>query len=397
MRFWRVLLFTFVGAASGGAAAADLGWVRGYAHRVAIRVEAGGFARVDRPVEVDLAEVVRRYEKAAFGGIAVFERRGERLAPLPFQFDADGGVLTFVMDGATAAGAVRQFDVYFGRGDAGGEEGPAVLKHVSVELVEAHEGQAAFCIRGRNATYYYHKLGAGFASMEDRDGQDWLGYNPGVGAESKSGSGGKYRGTPNMGHPEGYCHPGNAVSDSRVVAAGPIRATLESRSNDGKMHCRWDIFANWARMTVLKMRLPYWFLYEGTPGGKLDMETDACIRVDGDGVLVTAAGEKWQGDLRGADGLEWVAFADRKAGRSLVVVHHRDDDAVDSYWPMNGEMTVFGFGRLGLEKFIMQVGAQFTVGLVDSTDAGEIRAVVNNACQPLEIVVGPVENRPTGD
>jgi hypothetical protein len=58
---------------------------------------------------------------------------------------------------------------------------------------------------------------------------------------------------------------------------------------------------------------------------------------------------------------------------------------------MNREMTVFGFGRLGLDKYMRMVPAHFTLGLIDSTDAEEIRAAVNNACQPLHINLGPVE------
>jgi hypothetical protein len=167
--------------------------------------------------------------------------------------------------------------------------------------------------------------------------------------------------------------------------------TLESESSDGKTRCRWDIFCNYASMTVLKMRLPYWFLYEGTPGGKLDMPTDRCIRVQGQEYIVTGVDEKWQGDIQTSEGLEWLAFADPHVGRSLYIAHHKDDEAIDSYWPMNQEMTVFGFGRLGLDKYIQTVPAHFTLALIDSTDAEKIRAAVNNACQPLNIALGQVE------
>ena len=106
---------------------------------------------------------------------------------------------------------------------------------------------------------------------------------------------------------------------------------------------------------------------------------------------MTGVDEKWQGDIQASDGLEWLAFADPPLGRSLYIAHHEDDEAIDSYWPMNEEMTVFGFGRLGLNKYMHTVPARFTLGLVDSLDADQLRAAVNNVCQPLNIAVGSVE------
>jgi hypothetical protein len=353
------------------------------------QVGAGGVERMDRPVEVDLNTEVKRLHvvEVAQDGKIVDDS-------VVFQFDKAspddaGGELTFMLKGITPAEGTRFFHVYFG--GPRDMPGPEFERFVTYIDDIRHEGQGSIKIVAKKATYYYHKLGAGFASLEDCDGNDWLSYNPGVGQESQSGSGGKYRGTPNMGHPEGYCHPGNSMSDTRILSAGPIKVTLESLSNDSKMHCRWDIFPHYARMTVLKMRLPYWFLYEGTPGGKLDMRTDQCIRVHGKDCIITGVDQKWQGDLQADEGLEWLAFADPHAVRSLYIVNHRDDEAVDSYWPMNQEMTVFGFGRLGINKYMRSIPAHFTIGLVDSVEVDQIQAGINNACQPLSINIGSVE------
>jgi len=373
-----------------------------YKYRTLIRVGAAGYVRQDKPIEVeiDFSRLLRRLGKSDsidLKRIALYEQRQEGLSPILFQFDLNSrtdakGTLTFTLNGKTQPNQVRRFALYFGsRNVSGTNESLSVANPVSTRKIDEHEGQESYRIVAQNAVYYYHKHGAGFASLEDRDGNDWLSYNPGVGPKSQSGSGGKYRGTPNMGHPEGYCHPGNEVSDTSIISTGPIKVTLESRSHDGKMNCRWDIFSHYARMTVLKMRLPYWFLYEGTPGGKLDMRTDKCIRVHGKDSIVTGVDEKWQGDIQTSEGLEWLAFADPRVGRALYIVNHEDDEAIDSYWPMNQEMTVFGFGRLGLNKYMRAIPAHFTIGLIDSTDTGQIKAAVNNACQPLNINLGPVE------
>ena len=257
-----------------------------------------------------------------------------------------------------------------------------------------HKDQDSIKIATTKATYYYHKKGAAFASLEDADGNDWLGYNPGVGPISKSGSGGQYRGLPNMGYPEGYCHPGKTVSSSRIVSQGPIRVTIASESNDGKMKCHWDIFPDYARLTILKMRTPYWFLYEGTPGGKLEINSDICVRPTGSGGLKTAASLKWDGDIVNLSGPgEWLYFADPVVNRSLFLIHHDDDEAIDSYWPMNGEMTVFGFGRKDLNKFMRTVPAQFTIGLCDEPSFAKVSKVVASAYRDLVIHTGPIQTQ----
>ena len=42
-------------------------------------------------------------------------------------------------------------------------------------------------------------------------------------------------------------------------------------------------------------------------------------------------------------------------------------------------MTVFGFGRLGLEKFMAHTPARFTVGLCEGEDRAEIARAVERA------------------
>ena len=397
-----LLSLAFVASAQTG----PTGDAAQYKYRVSLQVRAAGYERDDKPVEVeiDFSRMLARRRWSDYvdpAHLALFEATEDGLVPIAFQFDrCEGfhswtearGTLIFVMAGRTTADAERQFYIYFGlRGFAPRPGVSTPLHPVSVSSVPDHEGQESFCVRTSSATYYYHRLGAGFASLEDEDGNDWLGYNPGVGSRSNSGSGGQYRGTPNMGYPEGYCHPGEKVSDSRIVSSGPIKVAIESMSNDGKMHCRWDIFPHWARLTVLRMRTPYWYLYEGTPGGALDMDSDLCVRPEGAGYVTTTASEKWEGDITGTDGIEWLCFTDANAERSLYVVHHEDDDEMDSYWPMNEEMTVFGFGRLGLKKFMERVPAYFTVGLCDHMEPERVHAVINNGCQPLSISLGSVE------
>ncbi|MHC4166433.1 MAG: FG-GAP repeat domain-containing protein [Planctomycetota bacterium] len=367
---------------------------------IPITVHAAGHQRVDKPVEV---EIDFRQLLTRSGSRMPFNEKAMRLTEVdaagkiiddsvPFQFDEAPdfnrqsnakGTLTFVAEGKTPADSTRTFHLYPGSPAAVRMKQPLVSITDGVQ----HRGQESFKIDSPNATYYYHKQGAGFASIFDKDGNDWLGHRPG------GGPAGEYRGIPNMGHPEGYCHPGKTVSSSSIISAGPIKVSIFSESDDGKMQCIWDIFPSYARLTVMKMRKPYWFLYEGTPGGKLDEDLDYCIRADMSGGTRTPASVKWDGDLSvpGGPG-EWLCFGD--GGRILYLVHHEDDEAVDSYWPMRGEMTVFGFGRKGINKFMEATPAHFTVGLYDSSAVADIARAVNSAYIPLVVQVGSPEAMP---
>src|SRR6185436_9115103 len=107
------------------------------------------------------------------------------------------------------------------------------------------------------------KQGAAFASMEDINGNDWLGFHPDPG----SGSAGEFRGLPNLGD---VAHPGFFNSSSTILSQGPLKATIQSQSNDGLWKLIWEIYQGYATMTLLQAGANYWILYEGTPGGTFD-------------------------------------------------------------------------------------------------------------------------------
>jgi hypothetical protein len=366
---WMMVILGFVTSGCCLSTAEDL---------FCITLESNGVARVDAVVEVKLPTSLPLHLVETDRDGAVID------ASVPYQVSesmgsGDVSLLTFIATGQTGKNQTRYYRL------RQAENKPPVQRLVFRETTVEHEGQESFVIRTQQAIYYYHVQGAGFASLEDRDGHDWLSYNPGVGMESQRGSGGMYRGIPNMGHPEGYCHPGNLQSSSRIIEDGPVKISILSTSNDGKMECRWDVYPYYARMTVLKMRTPYWFLYEGTPGGMLDMESDFCVRADGTRTLVS---EKWEGDIQSTvPGCEWLYFGDGE--RVLYLIHHTDDEAVDSYWPMNEEMTVFGFGRLGINKYMKSVPDQFTVGLFDSPDYNTVKQLVTAIHTPVKITCTP--------
>jgi hypothetical protein len=371
----------------GPSSTPGLPWHGSQAFRVGFEIDAAGHARQDLAVDVELDPRRVADLEPHVGSLRVVEL-GEGGAVLDgnvaFQLvpgeaeQADS--LLVRLAGVTAAGATRRFLVYF---DARPEDGVATVKPgVSVTEVE-DEGQESFRLETPGATWFYHRSGAGFSSLEDADGNDWIGYRP------EGGSAGHYRGIPNLVYPEGYFHPGGTECSSRLAARGPLVARIESECAGGEWACRWEIYATHARLTVLRAPRPFWFLYEGTPGGTLD-ESDRMVLSSGDS---RPAAEGRDGDLPDP---EWLFFSDESLGRSLFLAHHDDDGHADAYFPMEGNMTVFGFGRHKLNRYLRRTPARFSVGLVEGTDHATLQRVVRGVVEPARVRVGRLERRPDG-
>jgi len=355
---------------------------------VEVTVGVGEAARYDRPVEVetDFAGLLKQageageFDKRSLAVTELDANGPEKGRPLTCQFDGDdtgNGVLVFVLSGKTPAKTTRRFQVHFGTEPI---NGPASKPPVKLTDGVTDEKQGSFRVDTPAGTWFYHKAGAGFSSLVDADGNDWIGYRPGGGAS------GEYRGIPNLVHPGDSFHPGKRGSTSRVVSAGPLKVTIASESNDGRWAGTWEVFPAFARMTVTKAPRPYWFLYEGTPGGAINFRTNYCVRAPGKRTDIKA---KWNERLPHP---QWLYFGDTKAGRAIWFVKHEADEAVDTYYQMHGTrgMTVFGFGRKGLGKHMKKTPATFTVGLAKVRQSGpKVEDIIESASRPLEVKIGP--------
>ena len=369
-------------------------------YRFEVEAKASGYARNNYPAKmtVDFSSML---QSAGISGdlnshsLRVVEvgPSGETLdSDVPFQFDpvdsAGGGDLVYFLSGETQANASRRFQVYF---DTEGDyDTPAFDPRVKLVGSVDHERQLSYHIetyedpqQSPSATWYYHQAGGGFASLEDKDGNDWLNYIP-IGN-------GTFRGLPNLGHPGNIFHPGGTAVTSRIESEGPLRLTIVSESNDGEWATVWEMYPEFAQLTVLKAPRPYWFLYEGTPGGRLNEDTDFVVRSDGESILL--GDNSWKAGDNDIAGPEWAYFADPLTGddgRSFFAVHHEDDEFSDTYFPLPRNMTVFGFGRQNLDKFLTGV-SHFTVGLVDDTAYESTKPIIEGAYLPMEFVLGSVE------
>jgi len=298
---------------------------------------------------------------------------------VPFQFDKASnfnaatnasGKLTFLARGKTAAETLRKYHVYFDT--TGSFTAPSFTPQVTTDGQSSDQGKSAIKVTTLNATYYLQYANGGFSSIVDKDGHDWIGFNPDSGSQSS----GEYRGIPNMVFPGGGFHPGFDTATTTIVNSGPLKTTIEVSAQIDKGNgpvpykLRYEIFGTFVRTTVIDAGASYWFLYEGTPGGELDND-DSVVRSDGQ---VTGINDSWldSDGLGTSNGEEWLYFRDNADDRYIYFVHNTTDNIVDSYHPQNdggqGAMTVFGFGRDdGAAQRDRMTGANnvFTFGIND--------------------------------
>jgi len=230
-------------------------------------------------------------------------------------------------------------------------------------------GLPCYKIETPAATYFLEKTGTGLAHLIDKEGHDWLSFRPVRG----SGAGGEFRGFPNAVHRQAgsYFHPRNSGTDpstTKVEHAGPDSVSISAVAGNGLWACRYDFCRTHCTFTMTKMPPgnKYWVLYEGTPGGQYD----------DDDWWMTSAVKKPQkltsphrGDIPAP---EWIALGDANLHRVLFLVHHEDDPHPDDFYQMEKKMTVFGFGRRGVEKFLDKVPQSFSIGFLETTDHAEI-------------------------
>ena len=116
-------------------------------------------------------------------------------------------------------------------------------------------------------------------------------------------------------------------------------------------------------------------LYEGTPGGEYN---------DSDWFITSAIEEKTplttrhEGDIPKP---EWIAFGDQAVDRVLFLNHHQDDGHPDTFYQMNKQMTVFGFGRKGLTKYLTSVPQSFSIGFFEHTSHKYIKTHIKKLMQ----------------
>jgi CubicO group peptidase (beta-lactamase class C family) len=241
------------------------------------------------------------------------------------------------------------------------------------------------------AKYYYGKRGAGFARILDPDGHDWISYRHGGQAA------GEYRGLPKSGQPVKYFHCGYGFGQyastnpfrTSFTQVGPAHVRVESETEDGAAASVWDFYPAHATFTL--QSIPgdrYWFLYEGTPGGRFDVGDDFSIRP---GRRKLSLAEPW------SEVVPWAAFGAIESPYALLCVNHQGHSPGDSYvrWPYapdaegrQNQMTVFGFGRPGWQSpdqhapQLTGLPARFTIALAKADAIEALAGQLSKSVEP---------------
>ncbi|MDD5688424.1 MAG: carbohydrate-binding protein [Elusimicrobia bacterium] len=382
-------------------------WSEDFNYRFGVDVQAGAYERTNKPVEIaiNFTELLTGLSASGTfdpGSIRVVEVLGDGTAKntVPFQFDQSStynattnaaGTLVFIMDNMTTANATRYYHIYF---NTGPETVYTVTPQITLTDNVQDEGKDCFKIVTGRGTYYYSKKGAAFSSMNDIAGNDWIDYQT---TQPQ-----KFRGIPNI-RP---FHPDETISASSIVSQGPLKVKIKSDSNDGLWGCTWDIYPEYAKMTMTKYPNAYSFLYEGNIGGTFDTAGTADYLYMSDGIKhFSGEYEDYESkSLFNSDipNPEWIYFADGTLNRSLFLVNHQDDTNKDIYYKSNpalsyGNLTVFGFGRTNspVTGYLNPaLPAYYTIGFAESKDLTTTSKTIESSWRDLNVIPRDAEKKP---
>jgi len=235
-----------------------------------------------------------------------------------------------------------------------------------------YEGAAHFIVSTPAATYYYDKAGGGLSRLIDREGKDWIAFRRQPWDQYPASAASAYRGIPNLVYgsdDSGAGHPGHEQCDSRLDGENAILTT----SNSGQWKWRWQFFEDYATLTVLKTDPdhPYWFLYEGTPGGIFDPPRQF-FGTDLGGPRPEQL--DFYGGKKAFEQWQWAYFGHRNVERLLFIAQHQQDQHSDTFSYLGNTpdginapdgMVVFGFGRSDGAKPLLTQPNTFTLGFLE--------------------------------
>lgn len=230
-----------------------------------------------------------------------------------------------------------------------------------------YENKPHVVVKTKSITWYFDKEGGGFSRMIDKEGNDWISFKREPWGEYPASAASAFRGIPNLVYKSddgGAGHPGHEKCNS-VIEGNKII----TQSKSGNWKWSWEFFDDYALLEILKTdeNQPYWFLYEGTPGGKY-APADYYF-----GTSKTQTTTELPDFYKGTnifDNFQWIYCGSKKQDRTFYMLQLTPDEETDMAGFLGNTteglnspdgMTVFGFGRdengnpllTGKHKFIV--------------------------------------------
>lgn len=247
-----------------------------------------------------------------------------------------------------------------------------------------YEGAPHFLISTEKINYYYDREGGGFSRIIDQDGNDWVSFKKEPWGEYPASAASAFRGLPNLvwqGEDDGAGHPGHQKCNSWVDGDQII-----TESKSGKWKWRWNFSSEYAHLEVIKTDPDrgYWFLYEGTPGGKYQPDQTYF------GTNVSdpshAQYDYYKNNLL-KQNMRWAYCGINGLDRVFYMVQVESDQQMDILSTLgNSEkgiasadgMTVWGFGRNEKPAALLDTPQQFVIGFypkeIDSAEKHQVFA-----------------------
>ena len=271
--------------------------------------------------------------------------------------------------------------------------GALSLEGVRITETEV-DGHPVFLIETDRATYHYRIRSGGFASILDRDGNDWVSHKTRLEDPYPEGAASRFRGLPNMvfgSEDNGAGHP----AFERCLSILVDERTIRSFSISGKWQWSWQFSEADAVLTVEEADPdhPYWFLYEGPIAGTFRPDRQYW------GTSRKGPVFEFPDYLKGEtefDQWDWAYFGDRAYERVFFVQQLTPDRIPDCFGYLGNTreglaspdgMVVFGFGRYERAAPQMtRVPQKFRIGFIEQaiTDEAAHQQLAENMAAAIE-------------
>lgn len=231
-----------------------------------------------------------------------------------------------------------------------------------------YEGSSHFLIHTKYITYYYDKAGGGFSRIIDQEGNDWVGFKREPWGEYPASAASSFRGLPNLvyqGEDDGAGHPGHKKCKSWLEGN-----TIITESLSGNWKWVWSFEDRHAKLEVLKAapNRKYWFLYEGTPGGKYQAKNT--YWGTGQHIPSFKPHDFYTGNVLETS-LDWMYTGVKGMNRSFFMIQMSKNKTTDilsflgntksGMYSKDG-MSVFGFGRNADNQPLLEGKETFIIG-----------------------------------